>query len=372
MANAASTELKRSSAESSRSPAEIKTRQRAYVFDFLRIFACFMVIVNHTNSAIFREFFPSVSGHASLILFFISKTAVPVFFMISGALLLGKKDTYKTAYSKRAFRIAADIIVFSVLTAFVFNGGFSFLNLSFFSSMINKPYITPYWYLYSYFAIMLMLPFLQRLVNALSKKDLTVLLSLLFFVHTIVSFISYLEIIPSASNYFTREFFSGDIFYFFFGYYIYKFLPDMLNTAKRKRIVLSISPAAFFAGIIFSWYRTSQEFYADGEFSLRLDNIYGLPVLLSSVGLFVFVFLLLKDVKITGRLSKLITIVSSSTFGIYLTHYIIIRKGNSVMELLKDSMNDFIAVLIFDVIVFIVGAVGITILRLIPKVKNFL
>lgn len=350
----------------------IGKRHRTYVFDFLRIFACFMVIVNHTNSVIFNNFFPSLSGQASLLLFFISKTAVPIFFMISGALLLGKSDTFKVAYGKRALRIAVDIIVFSVLTAIVFNGNFSFFSLKYFTNLINKPYITPYWYLYSYFAIMLMLPFLQRLTKAMSKKDFTVLLTLLFFFHSVVSFLTYLEIIPSASNYFTRDLFSGDIFYFFLGYYICHILPDVLNTAARKRAALSLSAIGFFAGLIFSWYRTAQEFYADGKFSLKLDNIYGLHIVLSAAGLFIFVFLLFRNVRFSGWFAKFLTVVSNATFGIYLTHYIIIRKGNFLMELLKDNMNDFVAILIFDVLVFAVGAVGISILRLIPKVKNFL
>lgn len=351
---------------------KVKKRQRAYVFDLLRIFACFMVIINHTNSAIFRSFFPSLSGQASLILFFISKTAVPIFFMISGALLLGKKDSYKTAYGKRAFRIAADIVIFSVATTLIFNRDFLVLNLNFFTSIINEPYITPFWYLYSYFALMLMLPFLQRLVCTMSKKDFSVLLTVLFFFQSIMSFVSYFELLPSPSNYFMRNLFSGDIFYFFLGYFICRFLPDFINTGAKKRIALGVSASLFLCGILFCWYRTGLEFYENGKFSLSLDNIYSLPIVLYSSGLFVFVFLMFKNVNFSGWFAKLLTIISNATFGIYLTHYIIIRETNSLSQLLKDNMNDFIAILIMDVIVFVIGAIGITILRKIPVVKKFL
>lgn len=350
----------------------IKKKNRTYVFDILRIFACFMVIVNHTNSAIFNTFFPSLSGQASLVLFFISKTAVPIFFMISGALLLSKQDSYKTAYGKRAFRIAADIVIFSVATTLIYNKDFSVLNLEFFTSLINKPYITPFWYLYSYFALMLMLPFLQRLVSAMSKKDFVVLLTVLFFFQSVMSFMSYLEILPSASNYFMRNLFSGEILYFFLGYFICHFLPDFINTAAKKRIALIVSAVIFLVGILFCWYRTGLEFYENGKFSLSLDNIYSLPIVLYSSALFIFVFLLLKNVNFSGWFAKVLTIISNATFGIYLTHYIIIKETNPVMQILKDNMNDFIAILIMDVAVFVIGAIGITILRMIPVVKKFL
>lgn len=350
----------------------VKKNNRTYVFDILRIFACFMVIVNHTNSAIFNNFFPSLSGQASLILFFISKTAVPIFFMISGALLLGKKDSYKTAYGKRAFRIAADIVIFSVATTLIYNRNFSVLDLEFFTSLINKPYITPFWYLYSYFALMLMLPFLQRLVSAMSKKDFAVLLTVLFFFQSVMSFMAYLEILPSTSNYFMHNLFSGEILYFFLGYFICHFFPDFINTAVKKRITLAVSAVLFLVGILFCWYRTGLEFYENGKFSLSLDNIYGLPIVLYSSGLFIFVFLLLKNVSFSGWFAKALTIISNATFGIYLTHYIIIKETNPILQILKDNMNDFIAILIMDVAVFVIGAIGITILRMIPVVKKFL
>lgn len=350
----------------------VKKNNRTYAFDILRIFACFMVIINHTNSVIFNNFFPSLSGQASLVLFFISKTAVPIFFMISGALLLGKRDSYKTAYGKRAFRIAADIIVFSVATTLVFNKTFSVLDLEFFTSLINEPYITPFWYLYSYFALMLMLPFLQKLVSAMSKKDFAVLLAILFFFQSIMSFISYLEILPSPSNFLMRNLFSGEMLYFFLGYFICRILPDYINTVVKKRIALTISAVMFLGGIIFCWYRTSMEFYENGKFSLSLDNIYGLPIVLCSSGLFIFVFLLLKNVSLSGWFAKLLTIVSNATFGIYLTHYIIIKEASPILEILKSNMNDFIAILIMDAAVFVIGAIGITVLRMIPVIKKLL
>ena len=58
--------------------------------DILRIIACFLVIVNHTDSRVFLRTSPSETWFLGLTYFFICKAAVPLFLMISGVLLLRK------------------------------------------------------------------------------------------------------------------------------------------------------------------------------------------------------------------------------------------------------------------------------------------
>ena len=70
-------------------------KARAAFLDFLRILAAFLVIVNHTNSYVFKALTPADSQwHWSILWYYVSKTAVPLFIMISGACLLGKRDSY--------------------------------------------------------------------------------------------------------------------------------------------------------------------------------------------------------------------------------------------------------------------------------------
>ena len=72
-----------------------ETKGRVAFLDFLRILAAFFVIVNHTNSGVFLERTPAeLQWHLSLLWYYTSKTAVPIFMMISGACLLGKRDSY--------------------------------------------------------------------------------------------------------------------------------------------------------------------------------------------------------------------------------------------------------------------------------------
>ncbi|MDE6107380.1 MAG: hypothetical protein K2F83_01730, partial [Oscillospiraceae bacterium] len=61
-----------------------KTAGRLCYIEFIRIAACFLVYVNHTNSDIFYNRTPSLTWFLSLTYFFISKIAMPLFLLIMG------------------------------------------------------------------------------------------------------------------------------------------------------------------------------------------------------------------------------------------------------------------------------------------------
>lgn len=346
---------------------------RNYAFDFLRIFACFMVIINHTNSWVFNNFFPSVSGQVSLALFFLSKTAVPIFFMISGALLLGKCDSYRIAYGKRALRIAVDILIFSAVTVCLIDNNFSRLNWKFFRSLITEPCILPYWYLYSYLSLMLFLPFLQKMVSVLSKKDLLILISIFFGFKQVVPFLTILGFEVSVSTFFTDNFFAGGIFYFLLGYFISHYFLEYVKQDKKRRWITSICSCVLIAGgILFCWYWTSLEYYHTGKFSLDLDNIYNLPIAVYSSAMFILVSVVFYKCKLSARLSKVVCEIGQATFGVYLIHSAVIIRMKNMLEYLCGRMNDLAAVLIMDVVLFIGCTIVIILIRKLPVFKKIL
>ena len=78
----------------------------------LRALACFMVIVLHcapfsTESA--------TSAETSLLVYIaLSRAAVPLFFMITGYLLLDRDEDIFLFYKKRLLRIAAPLLFYSI------------------------------------------------------------------------------------------------------------------------------------------------------------------------------------------------------------------------------------------------------------------
>lgn len=98
-----------------------KSISRKSYYDFLRIFAIFFVIYNHSLGAHLYLNYTSIGIeeflHICLSVF--DKIAVPLFFMISGALLLGKTESIITVLVKRASRVVLVLIFFTLLTMYM-------------------------------------------------------------------------------------------------------------------------------------------------------------------------------------------------------------------------------------------------------------
>lgn len=115
-------------------------KQREPHIGLLRILACMMVIFNHTNERGFFRYasddIGSIEWAVNLIPSIVCKSAVPIFFMISGTLLLRKTESMKQTFL-RIPRILLDLVLFSILyyavdsylqgTVFVISGGVTYI-----------------------------------------------------------------------------------------------------------------------------------------------------------------------------------------------------------------------------------------------------
>ena len=76
--------------------------KRKIHIDILRIFAALLVIFNHTSGFYYYHTYVNIwESGIFVVLSVITKIAVSIFFMISGALLLGKEESYTVLFTKR-------------------------------------------------------------------------------------------------------------------------------------------------------------------------------------------------------------------------------------------------------------------------------
>jgi len=94
---------------------QAKNNRIVYI-ELLRIVASFMVIVNHTISNLFLEWELSGTWFLSIVYFYLSKPAVPLFLMITGYNLLHRKDSY----GKYGKRIGGILLVLVVVSTFYY------------------------------------------------------------------------------------------------------------------------------------------------------------------------------------------------------------------------------------------------------------
>ena len=97
----------------------MKNRQKKLYIEFIRICACFCVIFTHTMERGYFLFasYPENSVQYWLYMMFsvFCKAAVPMFFAISGALLISKEESLKDLYKNRVLKMVFILVFFSFL-----------------------------------------------------------------------------------------------------------------------------------------------------------------------------------------------------------------------------------------------------------------
>ncbi len=137
--------------------------QRNISIDIIRGLAIIFVLYNHlyTYEVSFLK-----TDSIFLFIFYqlcalICRCGPPLFFMISGALLLGKEESYLHILRHRVLRI----VLVMLLCAFI-----KCINGLSFRDYLHMVFFDLNWYLYAYLAYLLMLPFL-RLIAINSKRE---------------------------------------------------------------------------------------------------------------------------------------------------------------------------------------------------------
>ena len=161
--------------------------KRDYSLDFLRIVACILVIVIHVANVYCRAYtnIDSVNYIGAIIFNTIARVSVPIFFMISGALLIKPSEFNIKKYLQRIWRLLFALIAWNFIY-FLFNKYYLENDLNFYDSFIEsfvEPTKRHLWFMYAIIGIYIILPFVQNMCKNLSKQEENLFMGLwLFFV----------------------------------------------------------------------------------------------------------------------------------------------------------------------------------------------
>lgn len=340
-----------------------RSAQRDASLDLIRILGAYLVIVCHTIPYIRLDALTPITRYIVFFFQSFSKIAVPLFLMVSGCTLLPKADTlFKTL--NRIFRIAAVLLLFSLMHAFLHLGGnavSSFRFLSFLESIYRAPMITPYWYLYAYIGILLMLPLLQKLVKAMSKTDFVYffLISFLFFGVWPV-FVEYTPI-SEYTHHFSLPLFSTHICYLFMGYAFYRIFRTGLPVPFLLVVLL--------ASLMTNAFLMNHDFVSStGTSYAFMDNIAFLPMLLASASF----FLLIRRMKLSQKTAAIATVLGSCAFGVYLISDLFLIVLIPVFYTMRSSIGQIQAVLLYQPLVFCASVLSVALLRRVPVFNKLL
>lgn len=340
----------------------INSRQ-TYI-DLVKIVAIFFVIVNHTNSYVFLSIHPSLTWFVSLTYFFVSKVAVPLFIMSTGALLLGGVDSYSKHFNrfKRIFIIFIIASSFYYYINFIIPVGYKGF-LSSLSDVIQRPSSNALWYLYLYLSLIIVMPYLQRLCNSFNVRDMYYFISLCFLFSTAYLL---LKNYGGVSVYrgFDVSVFTYPIGYLFAGHLIHRY-------AQENKLLFIWSILIFILTLVFSVIVTYLNYHPESSKFLFWSNI-GLPNIaaMSVSGFYIIKYI--SKFLVSRKLEKAITSISACTFGIYLASDFILIKTQPYFIYLSNIIKPFLSCLVWQFSILIISLVLIRIFRCIPLVRHYL
>lgn len=357
---------------------------RIVYLDVLRIFAVFFVIFNHSRTDGFFLFAEREWGSAAFwcYMFFsiFCKMSVPLFLMISGALMLNREnEPLPILWRKRIGRILVILIVFVVGNALVDwkNFQISIRPLELFKTIYTGSsgghtfWYGHLWYLYVYMAYLCCLPFLRSLVKNLENK---------YFVYMICIALVVDGVLPAAEYFLSYGCVSvtGDVLpdwlladivlYPCIGY----FLEHRLTLRKRDLVLVWLANLAGFAVTELLIYRQAiLTQVLNAEVSQGFHSMF---VLLNCMAIFMTVKYCFTTYSVPQCLKKVIRSMGQCTFGIYLIHSMIQESQamRSLLLFLTMRMNSLLACFLQCGCIMLLGY-GITlVLKKIPGISVLL
>ena len=334
---------------------------RYLYMDFLRVVACFGVIVNHTNSHVFQAEAPgSLTWTLSILWYYLSKTAVPLFVMVSGACLLPRQDSYRRV-GQRISRMLLALVLFSYFyhlfdlwkTYWTWERA---LNLGGFLGSIWQERVTDsFWYLYFYLGLLVMLPLLQRLARAMKQKDYHYLLAISLGCNALWPLLTHYVPGLAFPPYFDLPLFSIYIGLFFLGHYLHTYgFP-----VKRQGLACGATMALALGFSAFLTLLEAQSSPPGTKYWFMDDRMTpALPVILCAAA----VMLLARRAFAPSEQSKsalppwavrALTALGSYAFSIYLLQdWLIAETRYRLFVPLCAVVNPFMAALLWELFVF--------------------
>lgn len=294
----------------------VQSLKRRYDYDVLRVLSMLGVIYLHTASGSLRNLDCVSVWNFSNILVAFATPAVPLFFMMSGALLLGEEKTadLRFLFRRRIPKIFVPLCAWTgvILLYYVVSGNAA-KALETLLHILNTPATVPYWFLYALIPIYLLAPMLKKMTDGLTRTHWNYMMGLWIVctlgLYTLRSFV------PDAWKLTFTEHWSlninavgGYLGYFLLGAYLERL--ERIPSRKILAAVVAVMAAVSILG-------TRWDTYAHMAYSDRFTNYLSLFTFVLSAALFLLAKSCLRGKEEKGRLLPLLSGVS---FCVYLVH----------------------------------------------------
>lgn len=348
--------------------------------DYLRVLACFLVVLSHSCDPFVGQFDANRTEFLTgAIIGSFVRSCVPLFVMMSGVLLLPLKMDMETFYRKRIGRVVIPLIIWSLITPLLY---YVYLNYAVTTSnpgidmadhallpALQKPYLfifnfsyttTPLWYLYMLIGLYLFMPVIGSWLNQASQKDIRRFLYIwgismcLPFVQMLAPLLGYVGNYGNPgilgvcdwNPYGTFYYFSGFLGYIVLAHYLVRF---PLGWSWKK--TLSVAIPLFLAGYVVTLlgFVLTQRYYPGNYAYLEIFWYFsGINVFMMTFSVFIVMQ------KIRFAYSPFMAKVASLTFGVYLCHFLFVQMGYDLVHTLIP-LSAFLQIPLMAVLAFSVS-----------------
>lgn len=359
----------------------IKPKKRFYYLDVLRVLAIMAVISVHSTATPVEnlDFIGTQHWWIGNCINGCLRWAIPIFFMISGALLLSsvKEEKIGSFYKKTFKRLVIPFLVWSVLY-FLFKHYYFMRDAKapiemiglFFQELLFDRIYNHLWFMYIILTMYLLAPFLKKMIQRLTRNELLVWIGIwigLSFIYPLICSI-YNSITGDVLtiSFLDIPFFTGFMGYFVLGYYLSKY--------EIKKIYKYL----IYLGGFISTISVPLLTYTLSAGSEKLDETFYGHFAITSLFMGMAMFLYIKNINwdkvFNHRIKTLLSSASQATFGIYFSHMMIqiVIFGPLLSKLYIDGIGTAGVYVVNLLCVYITSYVIVKILGLSSKLELLL
>ncbi len=336
-----------------------KTSRHTYI-DALRVICSVMVILTHIVMYYINAFETTTVFWTSLAFIkALTQFAVPVFFMISGATILSstKDEAYGSFIWRRLSKIGIPLITYSFLyyLFYVFiKQEYGFGIGIFFSKFLSQDISGHLWYLYALTPLYFLIPFLRKLVQNLTKKQLLTLIVVIFVINSFLPLSNALLAMCSKVKiaYYSYGKAGAYLNYTLIGYFIHNYGTEVKNTRILKLLLWSTIIASLGAMTVMTYY------FSEEKINQAYLNITWPFVVFLSVAVMLFAKLHYDKKTVSDRWANFISGLGILSFSAYLVHMLYLRSVQIYFpRKVLISFTDLEAAILF-LAIFTIGVIA--------------
>lgn len=316
--------------------------------DLLKIFACIAVVCLHMTAPIFDKLIGYTITH---IIYYCSTFAIPIFFMVNGALLFNKESISIMYVLRKIYKIINVVFIFNLINYIVhllLNRYIENPILLSINSMIQRGFFFQFWFFTALIIVYLVLPILHKLFHKSSYLGIVITVTIVII--TLVIDIYNMNNGVNGRNLIIHKISQPYRLWTWFSYFCMGGLIYKNKIFIRSKITIRNNILIF---IVFSVMSLIYQY----RMSIKINSIYAenfydnIIVMLWVMSL----FMLIERIRLKDSLNRAISFTSENIMGVFIVHIFVMNSIDALQY--STVISNLIMITVVLLISFIISRI---------------